>query len=196
MSNLIATILFLSALGGFFGYLNPAYQGVTGAPTEDGKSIAELRSDLTQYEDALSKAREIEEARTGLLQAYNAIPAENLARLETLLPDYIDSVRFIIEVNTLATSHHMTLKNVSVEESGKTATQAQPAASSLGPVSKTVASVGVLFTVSGAYGDFRAFLRDAEQSVRLAEVRKVAFSSAEGGVYDFALTLVTYRLLE
>ena len=195
MSNLAATVLLLAALGLFFGYLNPTYRGVTGVAESAGKSVVELQTDRNRYEDALAKAREVEEARTGLLQAYNAIPAEQLKRLETLLPDSVDSVRFIIDINTLAASHSLVLKSVSLEETGNQ--NPKPLAKdtgTIGPKQKLAASVGLKFVVSGSYDDFRAFVRDLEGSLRLADPRKVEFSALQNGAYDFSVTIDTYRL--
>ncbi len=195
MSNLAATMLLLASLGLFFGYLNPTYQGVTGATENEAKSVAELQADRSRYADALQKAREVEEARTGLLQAYNAIPAEELKRLETLLPDYVDSVRFIIDINTLAASHSLVLKSVALEETGKESPKPLAKdAGTIGPKQKLTASVGLKFVVSGSYDDFRAFMRDLEESLRLADPRKVEFSARPDGAYDFSVTIDTYRL--
>lgn len=194
MSNLTSTLFLLAAVGLFFGYLNPAYSGVTDASETGAKSVVELRAERAQYEEALQKAREVEEARTGLLQAYNAIPDADLKRLETLLPDYLDSVRFIIEINTLAAGYHMTLKNVSVEDTGISKAKTTSGISAIGPLPKNYQSVGIVFTVSGSYDDFRSFLRDLEQSIRLADPRKVQFSARPDGSYDFSVTIDTYRL--
>ncbi len=193
MSNFASTLFLLAAVGLFVGYLNPAYSAITGATDMSEKSVMELRAERTQYEDALLKAREVEEARTGLLQAYNAIPQADLARLETLLPDYLDSVRFIIDINTLASAYGMTLKNVIVEETGA-AKGKTASASAIGPLPKTSQSIGLKFTVSGEYSDFRSFFGDLEQSIRLADARKVEFSARPDGLYDFSVTIDTYRL--
>ncbi len=194
MSNLTSILFLLAAAGLFFGYINPAYGGTTGAADTSKKSVVLLRALRSQYDDALQKAREVEEARTGLLQAYNAIPAADLKRLETLLPDYLDSVRFIIDINTLASGYKMTLKNVSVEDTGLAKTKQNGSASAIGPLPKTFQSIGITFTVSGSYDNFRSFLRDLEQSIRLADARKVSFSARPDGSYDFSVTIDTYRL--
>ena len=194
MSNLTSILFLLAAVGLFFGYINPAYGGTTGAAEPAKRSVVELRALRAQYEEALQKAREVEEARTGLLQAYNAIPVADLERLETLLPDYLDSVRFIIDINTLASGYKMTLKNVSVEDAGLAKGRQGGSTSAIGPLPKNFQSIGIAFTVSGAYDNFRSFLHDLEESLRLADARKVSFAARPDGSYDFSVTIDTYRL--
>src|SRR3989338_7429840 len=99
MTNVTATILILASFGLFFGYVSPTYGRLTGSAVLKEKSIEELRKDQDDYKDALSKAHEIEKARSGLLEIYNSIPEKDLEKLLKLLPDHIDSVRLIIDIN-------------------------------------------------------------------------------------------------
>jgi Tfp pilus assembly protein PilO len=193
MSNIASTILLLASIGIFFGFVSPSWSAATGASELSAKSVAELRAERALYNDALTKAREIEEARAGLLQAYNAIPAKDLERLETLLPDHIDSVRFIIDINALAAGYGLTLKNVNLEDIQKDGAKTG-AARAIGPKSKLYQSVGIKFSVAGDYDDFRAFLNDLEANLRLADARRVEFTVKDDGPYDFSVTLDTYRL--
>src|SRR3989338_1578701 len=192
MSNLISTILLIASVGVFFGYINPTYGAQTGAVDIRGKSIRELKEERANYTDALNKTREIETVRIGLLEKIANIPAEDKERIEKLLPDNIDSVRLIIDVNNIASQYGMTLKNIGLtgsapEKSGGASSNA------IGPQNELFKEVGLKFSVSGSYDNFRSFIKDLERSLRLVDVMSVSFVASET-VYDYSVTISTYRL--
>lgn len=190
MNNLTATILLLASLGLFVGYLNPAYRGLTGSAVLAEKSVAELREERMRYDDALQKTREIELSRTGLLEKYNSIAAEDREKLLKLLPDHLDSVRLILDINTIAAEFGLTLRNITLSDTEeKTAPEG-----TIGPSEALYAAVEVKFSLRGSYDNFRSFLRESEKSVRLADVRTLAFAAKEGDAYDYEVTVSTYRL--
>lgn len=188
MSNLTVTILLIASLAIFFGYVTPTYRAQREGADLAKRSIAELKEEEARYAEALDKTREIERERTGLLEKYNAIPLADRERLEKLLPDHIDSVRLIIDINNIASQHGMTLKNIALIDD-----DAAPAGGAFGPQEDRVKAVGLRFTVSGLYDEFRAFLKDVEQSLRLVDIRTVAFT-ALASEYEYSVTLSTYKL--
>lgn len=191
MTNLTATILILASLGLFFGYVNPTYRGATGSASLAEKSVTELREERVRYADALQKTREIEVARTGLLEKYNSIPAEDREKILKLLPDHIDSVRLIIDINNIAAQYEMTLKNITLTEGLE---KGAAAGGTIGPSEPLYAMVGLKFSLRGSYDNFRSFLRDSEKSLRLMDVTTLAFAAKEERAYDYDVTVSTYRL--
>lgn len=191
MNNLTATILLFASLGLFFGYVNPAYRKSTGSAVLAEKSVTELRQERTHYEDAFQKTRDIEVARTGLLEKYNSISAENREKILKLLPDHIDSVRLIIDISTIAAQYGMTLKNITLTEGQE---KGGDAAGTIGPSETLYATVGLKFSLRGSYDNFRSFLRDSEKSLRLMDVTALAFAAKEENAYDYDVTVSTYRL--
>lgn len=191
MSNLISIFLILASVGVFFGYVNPTYRAITGNTELSERSINELKEERGRYIDALNKTKEIEQARTGLLEEYARIPADGRERIEKLLPDNIDSVRLIIDVNNIAAQYGMRLKNISLAQSGAETTPATSLA--LGPVEEHFKSVGLKFGVEGSYDNFRSFIRDLEQSLRLVDIETISFSSNEN-IYEYVIAISTYRL--
>ena len=191
MSNIISIFLILVSIGVFFGYVSPTYRAVTGNVELSERSISELKEEQSRYIDALNKTKEIEQARTGLLEEYARIPADGRERIEKLLPDHIDSVRLIIDVNNMAAQYGMKLKNISPTQSDSATA---PAASlTLGPAQERFKSVGLKFSVDGSYDNFRSFIRDLEQSLRLVDIETISFSSRED-LYEYVVAVSTYRL--
>ena len=195
MSNITPIILILATVGMFFGYINPTYTGVTGAATAEDKSIKELQIEEGDYKDALNKTAEIERVRTGLSDQYKKIDPNNQTKIEKLLPDHIDSVRLIIDINNIAAKYGMSLTNIILTAYGvlPPAPRASPPASAsspssapavstfVGPDDRQYDSIKLGFTVTGSYENFIQFLKEIEESLRVVDVTSIAFSGTKTG---------------
>ena len=179
MRAIISIILILLAGGLFFTFTDAHY-----------KAAKELRSEEAQYDEAIARSRELVALRDTLLSQYNGFPADQLDRLNTLLPDSIDNVRLIIDINTIARAYDMSLSSISVG-----ATDADSSASGLGPNTNAVGTVELAFSVRAPYERFLAFLADLERSLRLVDIVSVSFGTLDpSGVGTFGVTLQTYWL--
>jgi Tfp pilus assembly protein PilO len=193
MSNIAAIGLAIASLGIFFGYISPTYGGTSTSGVLKDKSVRELREEIANYDDALSKAHDIEERLSGLLSVYNSITSANKEKLLKLLPDHIDSVRLIIDINNIASRHGLTLQNITLADDTSKSSKGP-----LGPSTEKYSKVTLRFGVSGSYESFRSFLEDVERNLRLVDVDTIGFASkwSEGSKseYDFGVVLATYRL--
>lgn len=207
--NIIAPIaLILASLGIFFGYINPTYTATTGSADAAGKSITELQSEEKDYNDALTKTAAIEEVRSNLAKKFDAISPDDVAKIEKMLPDHIDSVRLIIDINNIAAKYGMALSAITLSVQGSssgssggksqpvggalpaqtTSSQFQSSAnqngavtSAIGPDSALYDSVQLGFSVSGSYDNFLRFLGDLERSLRIVDVVSLSFGAGQSG---------------
>lgn len=178
---ILPAILIIAAIGLFVMYTNPAYQGV---------QALEVQS--AAYNDALNKAQELRTQRDKLLAARRAFPNETVQKLERALPDNVDNIRLIIDINNIAARHGLTLKNVSL---GAVSDSSAPrSALAVGLSGDPVGSVDLGFGLSATYEDFLAFLYDIEHSLRVIDVEKINFKTDQSGRYDFTLSIRTYWL--
>ena len=143
--------------------------------------VAELKIESAQFSEALKGAKELEQTIERLARERESIPTSDIDKLEILLPDRIDSVRFIYDLNTIADIHNKTLSEVSVEElEGDTFT-----------------STIVRFSINGTYSQLLAFLSDLELSLRIIDVRSVGFKitndSDRDGI-DYTIVIATHAL--
>ena len=179
-------ILFAATLGLFFGFLSPQYQ-----------ALLAKSSDLAQKNSALTNSRMIGDVREALRQKYNAISPDDAAKLKKMLPDAVDNVRLILDLDSMASTHGMGIRNVKVG-SGGSGTQASGSSGTAAPAQDGNAwgSMQLSFSVSGTYPNFIAFLRDIETSLRIVDVTSLGVSTAAGksGYYDYDITLRTYWL--
>ena len=71
--------------------------------------VAELKIESAQFDETLKSAQELENTIERLTRESENIQTSDLDKLEILLPDHIDSVRFIYDLNTIAEIHNKTL---------------------------------------------------------------------------------------
>ncbi len=162
-------------------YTNPKYQGPGG--------IKSLKMQVASYDEALNKSQELKALRDQLLSRYNTFSAEDKDKITKVLPDNVDNIRLVIDINNIASRHALAVKNLAIGDTGKAASSA----GNIGP-SSTIGSVALGFSVSADYQTFLAFLADLEHSLRLLDVEKISFSTNTTGIYDLSLSVRTYWL--
>jgi len=182
MRYLLPLILIAASIGLFVAYTNPTYQ----------VRIKALKEQQQSYDDALNKSQELKRLRDQLLSKYNTFSADDKSKLEDLLPDNVDNIRLVIDINNVAARHTLAVKSLQIGEttSGKTVRNA----AAVGASGSAIGSVELGFTVSANYEQFLAFLYDLEHSLRLIDVEKISFSASPTGINDYNLTIRTYWL--
>lgn len=178
MRTLLPILFIVIAAGIFFGFIDPSYT-----------RVKELRAEEAQFDQALTRSKELQEVRDQLLSRYNTFSQSDLNRLESMLPDNVDNVRLVLDFDSIASRYGMRLRNIALDTGDNRAQRGQVGASD-----SPFQSVVVSFAVTGDYNAFRAFLEDLEQSLRLVDVTGVAFGSSPSGIYDYSISLKTYWL--
>jgi len=161
--------------------VDPIYQEIRG-----------LQKEAEAFNAALSKSRELQEVRDELLAKYNSFSVENLERLEKLLPDNVDNVRLIMDINNIATRYGMSIKSTTISEMAKTNTSG--IVGDPGAEQKTYGSIMLSFSVSSPYETFLAFINDLERSLRLVDIKSISFIAGETDFYQYNVKIETYWL--
>lgn len=175
-------ILVGAALGLFVLYTNPTYQEIKGRKAE-----------VASYDEALNKSQELRAVRDQLLAKRNTFPAEFVQKLERMLPDNVDNIRLIIDINNIAARHQLALSDVELGAVGDSPVERN--ATAVGASGDAVGSVTVGFSTTATYEDFLTFLADIEHSLRLVDVETLSFKAAgEGGLSNYDMTIRTYWL--
>ena len=175
---LFPLLLVVIALGLFFGFTQPLLDQLTSLQKEQA-SIGEV----LQNTGSLARTRDT------LLNRYNEITAENKARLAKALPDQVDNVRLIIDIDAVASRFGLKLKNIVV--------QSDPATSksnSIGPDGKKYATFNLSFDVQASYDTMRTFLLALDQSLRIIDVTGVSFAADDKDQNTYTIHLQTYWL--
>lgn len=185
MRFLIPSILLAAAIGLFALYTNNAYQGPGG--------VKSLRAQVSAFDEALNKAKELKSRRDELISKRNTFSADDVQKLERILPDNVDNIRFVIDINGIAARHGLSLKNVGLGSVSDA--KAARSALAVGSSGDPVGSAEISFSLTATYDDFLIFLQDLEHSLRIVDIEKIAFKAASpGDRYEYSLTVRTYWL--
>jgi Tfp pilus assembly protein PilO len=184
-------ILIVGSIAFFAMFTNPMYQ-----------ELVTLREEASSYSDALSNSKTLAGERDKLTQKYNTISPENMTRLNRMLPNSVDNIRLILEIEKVALPFGMTLRDVKYD-----AKQAEHQTGNIAGGAASVESAkpygtwDLSFMVQGTYNNFVNFLKELEHNLRLVDVRSVQFDSNIGtdipgvtNVYKFEVSIRTYWL--
>ena len=170
-------ILFGVSVAAFFFYINPTY-----------KEIKVLQAQQASYDQALNNSRQLQSVRDVLVGKYNTFAAEDIKKLKKMLPDAVDNIRLIIDIDGIASKYGMKLTNVKYDTSTKTASASgvpqpiQGSGTDLLAQTKPYGSFDLEFSTKGSYANFTSFVKDLEKSLRIVDVNSVSFSSTEGDI--------------
>jgi Tfp pilus assembly protein PilO len=187
MRTIVSLICLVAAGAIFMLYTKPNYDGVQSQNAQ-----------IAQYDQALEKATELQQLKQTLLSRYNTFNPSDIERLQKLLPDHVDNVRLILDLDSLAGKHGMALQNVAVSGAEAKANTAQTASGAIGASKQKYDSLTIKFTTQGTYDTFRSFLADIEKDLRIVDLVSLDLSNATGAgdnrIYTFDITLRTYWL--
>lgn len=184
MRYIFALLGLLIAGAIFFWYTKPTYD-----------SVQVVKEEIAQYDAALAKAAELQQLKEQLLQRYNSFSPENLDRIQKLLPDHVDNVALILDLDNLAAKYGMPVENVDVSTPAS-AVASNNGVATIGASGQKYDSVTIHFSTKGTYTDFLALLTDLEQALRVVDLVELKLQPGQGGssVYAYDLTLRTYWL--
>ena len=182
MTRLILPIILTgTAIALFVLFTDPTFQ-----------ETKQLQVQAGSYNDALNKSQEFRRLRDEKIAAYNTFATADKQKLEKILPDNVDNIRLIIDINNMAARHGLTLKNVELGTVSDSASARSALA--VGASGEAVGSVDLGFGVASTYDDFLSFLQDVEHSLRIVDVESISFTVGETAVYDFTVSIRTYWL--
>lgn len=179
----------------FFVFIDPFY-GV----------VKQLRSDMDIYNKALNNSTELQKTRDGLVEKYKSIKQEDKDRLDNLLPNNINNIEFILEMEKIAGLHGMPISDIRSDSDTKSSGSN---ISTTGTKTNTITnnlSYGVFsmdFTVEAKYDTFISFLKDLEKNLRIIDVKLVSFNPSQisnlsqnkiNDFYKYNLKIQTYWL--
>ena len=186
MNIITPLILIIISIGTFFMYIDPNYRGRN--LTSGQASIVELQEEDANYQEALNNDRAIREQRQKLQDKKGTFSLSDLEKLNKLLPDNIDNIKLIIEMNNIAKKHNLVLKGAKLDTSLTTDSP------KLGADNNKYGTIGISFSVTSSYEKFQSFLQDLEKSLRLVEITDLAVAGNNTDTFDFSVGLKTYWL--
>ena len=183
MNRILPVIAILIAIGLFLGYINPTRTG----------PMAATKAQIASYESALEAAEHFKDRESELVVAQANIPSDGLARLAAFLPDGVDNVQIILDLNTLAARSGMTLSDFNTGSGDRAPGASDDPTASLesdGPID----SLEITVSATGTYASFRNFVDGIESSLRMLDIVAVSVDDSATGVYTYDMTIRLYWL--
>ena len=167
-------ILVIVAVGLFFFYIDPQWQ-----------KMKVLQATNAEYNNAIDQSNKLLKVRDSLLAKYNSFRPEDLTRLEKLLPNNIDNVRLIIDINSITSKYGASIKNVKLST---------PSAEADVTNNSGYRTMVLSFGVSTSYNNFLNIMSDLERSLRLLDVTSISFKATDTEPYEYTISIKTYWL--
>lgn len=173
MKFLMPSLIIGVSVIGFFTFANPIYI-----------EIGSLKAQSLSYDEALNNSKALETERDKLTKKYNTISKENLDKLSIMLPENVDNIRLILEIEKLAAPFGMVLKDIKYDSSVAEVTKTSPggisAPGSAAPSSrKDYGTWELQFKTSGTYNNFLNFMKSLESNLRVVDIASIEFSSID-----------------
>lgn len=183
MKSFISLLFITVSIIVFFVIIKPNYD-----------KMQQVHQEVKTSQANLETAGNLIKSRDGLLATYQNISKTDLDNLKTLLPDNVDNIRLIIQINSLATKNGLSLlRNVDYQ-----ADQNTDLANPLTTDNLPYGEFNMSFQTSGQYKNFLSFLSDLEQNLRLVDINKVEFLPADqqssASSMTYKVSLKTYWL--
>lgn len=173
--------------------------------------IRALKTERQALTEALSSAQDLEGRRAQLTDRYNAVNPEDREKLEALLPNNVDNIKLVLELETLAKRYGLLIESPRLE------TQTSNAAGESGSSGQAIRGVDSTaslpygtftldFTVRSTYENAKALLSDIEKNLRLIEPVSIVLrvpgveentktpQKYPAGTYDITIKAVIYYL--
>ena len=190
MQRLLPIVFILIAAGIGFAYIYPTFNG----------TIAAEQQQIASYDSALKAAAQFPKKENDLISARNALPPEQLARLQEYMPDGVDNIQLILDMNALASKYGVALSGFSIQSNSTASPDAAAGNASDTPSgaafqsTATTNSLDLSVTATGTYNAFQAFLTAAELSLRPLDITQLTLKDSTTGVYTYTITFRIYWL--
>ena len=152
--------------------------------------ISSLNQEKQKQQDSLDMVTTIESKKGELLTKFNNISPADKAEMATILPNSLDFVRLISQIDAVAANYGLSVDKISLKEVsssvGNSIQTAEP--------NKPYQSAIIGFSFVASYDKFNLFLNDLEKSLRILNIKSLKIEPKEDGVYSYAVEFETYWL--
>ena len=192
--KVILPILFIGiAVVAFIFGVNPWYNDVSA-----------LRSDILAYNTALDNSAQLKLAEDSLIKSYIGIKQSDKDRLNSFIPNSVNNIQFILEVERIANLHNMPIKDLKFEAKKQASSNSgNTVVAQVGIDGKPYGVFPLEFSTEGTYDSFVLFLKDLEYNLRLIDIKSISFTVPDSvkvtdgfdpNIYKYSVKVETYWL--
>lgn len=160
MNKYLPIILILLAIGIFFTVIDPQWAQVQDLldEKEANNRLLDLASDLQRKRDELGNS-------------FNNISTDEKEQLTKLLPDTVDNVRLVLNINDVAENYGVIIRNIGIEtEEQQEAVDSQIITNEL---NDDIGTITLSFSITSTYDVFIQFMKDLEEALRIVDIREL-----------------------
>lgn len=179
MKSLMPIILIAVSIGVFIFFVDPQYD-----------EIKETRETIDENKNLLELANQLRRERNTLSDKFSDISEEDRERLGKVLPDNVDNVRLILDIQDIARDFGIQILNINVQASQDN----QQEGRLIDNTNNAYGTIAVNFSVSAEYDVFKSFMRRLENSLRLIDIQSFSVSAGDGLFYNYNVSFNTYWL--
>jgi len=190
MNKLTPIVLIIISVGIFFLFIDPQID-----------EIKTLDETIAQNDDIIKLGNQLRDDKEELLGRYTNISQEDKDSLRKILPDTVDNVRLILDINNIADKFGITISNIGIE--GDTNSKDANSTKNIIDANSTSVDYGTIklsFSCSSNYDNLKSFLMELEDSLRLIDIINFdvtpnqATDDSGGDYFGYSITLSTYWL--
>lgn len=184
MKSILSITVIAICVGMYFMYIKPLTI-----------EIKMKTAEKAEYTKVLGRVKEIREKREAVLSEYNSIPVEEIERLNKIVPEKIDSITMLNNLNAIGERYGVAVKDFKMIDNDASNRDVIGAGN---PGSFKTSTISMHLV--GNYEQFLNFLEDVEYSLSLIDVTSLniipqaLLRTGQAGIMDFTLEANTYSL--
>lgn len=148
-----------------------------------------VQNEIDEYKKAEEKFTEFQRKLDSLVAVKNQASVIENEKLDAIVPEVVDDVKLIVDLENMAKSRGMLFGNISIDNSKDTPSNTSSSEVATGP---TLKGTDISFEVIGSYEQFKQLLEDLERSLVLLEVVTLDFAVNQGSYQQYAITVRAY----
>ncbi len=181
MKSFTPIIFLIASVALFFLFIDPQF-----------KEVKQFKKEQADLIEKLDKSKELQKKRDALRDRFRAMDQENLDKLGKLLPDTVDNVRLVLDIDNIASAYGMKVKDIAISGGNEEGSKEQKKVTDL--QDKSYGTLNLSFRTSAPYDVFMSFLNDLEHALRIVDITTLSVTAGEGNVYDYGISIRTYWL--
>lgn len=182
MKKYLPIILIVISIAIFFLFIDPQYE-----------ELQKLNKQKKENDNMLQLSQELQRRRELLQASYNNIGDEERRQLEKLLPDTVDNVRLVSDINNIAEQYGISISNIDVSKDSMSPDKNTNVSTNVERTTD-IGTITLGFTVTSTYEIFINFMRDLEETLRVVDIKSLNIRSGQGNFMTYEVVIDTYWL--
>lgn len=185
MKKYLPIILIVISIAIFFVVIDPQFE-----------EVQKLNKQKRDNDNMLQLSQELQKRRDLLQTAYNQIGPDERRELEKLLPDTVDNVRLVLDINNIAEQYQINIQNIDISKDALGVDGEEQNSSVATSIDRTtdIGTIRLGFTVTSTYEIFLNFMKDLEETRRIVDIRSLSIRTTPAGVMSYDVVIDTYWL--